>query len=178
MGTHFAMQAKAILVASAAAVLVIIGMVAFMAPSSQSVSPLGHTSVTPATKMFSIFNIGGSTCTTVSSLDIDQFAGNWYQVINNGYTEIFGGGTSCTGTVTPRPATQPSLSRTVTRTTATPRMQPRAHALNSRASSTEPPRSRTLRSQGSSPSRCTLHSSSDSASPPLEATGSASSVRS
>merc|ERR1711988_520959 len=97
--THFAMQAKAILVASAAAVLVIIGMVAFMAPSSQSVSPLGHTSVTPATKMFSIFNIGGSTCTTVSSLDIDQFAGNWYQVINNGYTEIFGGGTSCTGTV-------------------------------------------------------------------------------
>merc|ERR1711998_761745 len=38
-----------------------------------------------------------STCTTVDSLDVDQFDGDWYQVINNAYTTQFGGGSSCTG---------------------------------------------------------------------------------
>merc|ERR1711907_564215 len=45
---------------------------------------------------WNVFNLGGSACASVSSIDISKYTGTWYQVINNRYTTLFGGGTSCT----------------------------------------------------------------------------------
>merc|ERR1712178_17189 len=85
-----------VIAASLAALFIVVACVALFTghSSASNGQPLA-----PKTKAFSVFNIGGSTCTTITSLNVDEFAGSWYQVINNRYTTLFGGGSSCTGTV-------------------------------------------------------------------------------
>merc|ERR1711975_92117 len=78
----------------AAAVVAAILLVASCVTLFSGGLPSDHTqsrkNMAPSTEDFSIFNIAGRTCTTVSSLDIDSITGTWYQVVNNRYTTTTG----------------------------------------------------------------------------------------
>merc|ERR1711998_448869 len=107
MGSQNMVEATPKLVtAGIATVLIVVGCVAAFtihndnSSSSSAPSPLpANAGPASAATQLSVLNPSGNTCTTISSIDIDKFTGSWYQVINNRYTTIFGGGTSCTGTI-------------------------------------------------------------------------------
>merc|ERR1711998_689354 len=107
MGSQNMVEATPKLVtAGIATVLIVVGCVAAFTIHNDNSSSSSAPSQLPANAgpasaatQLSVLNPSGNTCTTISSIDIDKFDGVWYQVINNRYTTIFGGGTSCTGTV-------------------------------------------------------------------------------
>merc|ERR1711907_88666 len=96
MGTLKAMDSRKYAAASIGLLFVVVTFAALYHGHSDTTK---RQKPAPLIKEFSVFNLFGGTCTTVDSVDIDKFTGSWYQVINNGYTNIFGGGSSCVGTV-------------------------------------------------------------------------------